>query len=353
MTSASNAADSEKRPLLSVTVLNYNYAHYLPNCLDSILRQSFTDFELILINDTSTDNSIEVIQPYLADPRVRLIDHKKNRGFVASLLEGTQESRGAYISVISADDWVVDPNAFAKQIAALESDPEVTFAFGNYGFYTDEQHYTAIRNPAPESSIRPGREVFQQMVIDRAPQHSGTMIRRSAYDRIGGYDPNMRYAVDGQMWLGLCHIGKVAYIHDVLYAYRMHATNMTKNTQAIERSIREVLQILDWSFAMLPPADRRSLDWLYRKAVRWTMVEYATKATFEEGNLKAGWSLFRMAFRIRPWATISQTMPITLVLCSIFGVGGYKRIEQLKARVSPQTLMRLRNKPHQVPVETR
>src|SRR5207244_4000882 len=59
-------------PLLSVTVLNYNYARFLPGCLDSILRQSFQDFELIVIDDCSTDGSLEVIRPYLSDPRVRL-----------------------------------------------------------------------------------------------------------------------------------------------------------------------------------------------------------------------------------------------------------------------------------------
>src|SRR5215831_13668629 len=72
-----SAANSEAvAPMLSVAVLNYNYAHYLPQCLDSILRQTWTDFELILINDCSTDNSLEVIQPYLADPRLEFINHK-------------------------------------------------------------------------------------------------------------------------------------------------------------------------------------------------------------------------------------------------------------------------------------
>lgn len=339
-------------PKLSVTVLNYNYGHFLPNCLESILGQSFRDFEVILINDKSTDNSLDVIKPYLIDPRVRLIDHQQNKGFSGSLLEGVELSRGTYISVISADDWVVDSDAFAKQIAAFELDPEVVFAFGNYGFYADEQHCTSVRNPAPASYIRPGREVFRQMVIDRAPQHSGTMIRRSAYDTIGGYDRNLRYAVDGQMWLGLCHIGKVAYIHDVLYAYRMHQSNMTKNSRAIERSIREVLQILDWSFGMLPAAERRELNGLYKRAVRWTLVEYATKATFEEHKLWVGWSYFWMAFRIRPWPTLTQNMLLTLVLCTIFGIRGYKTIEQLKAQLSAQTRARLQSELQQLPLET-
>src|SRR4051812_34884538 len=77
-------------PTLSVTVLNYNYGTYLPGCLDSILGQTFRDFELIVIDDTSSDNSLEVIKPYLADPRVRLVAHKKNVGYGGSLIEGTE-----------------------------------------------------------------------------------------------------------------------------------------------------------------------------------------------------------------------------------------------------------------------
>src|SRR5690242_18034091 len=69
---------AQHTPTLSVTVLNYNYAHYLPQCLDSILSQTWTDFELTLINDCSTDNSLEIIKPYLADPRIKFVNHEVN-----------------------------------------------------------------------------------------------------------------------------------------------------------------------------------------------------------------------------------------------------------------------------------
>src|SRR5688500_8060750 len=68
-------------PTPSVTVLNYNYGSYLPRCLESILEQTYQDFELIVIDDCSTDNSLEVVKPYLSDPRVRLVSHAKNVGY--------------------------------------------------------------------------------------------------------------------------------------------------------------------------------------------------------------------------------------------------------------------------------
>ena len=81
----------EHTPRLSVVVLNYNYGRYLPGCLKSILDQTFTDFELIIIDDCSTDDSRAVIAPFLSDSRVRLHAHTTNLGYAKSIIEGTEE----------------------------------------------------------------------------------------------------------------------------------------------------------------------------------------------------------------------------------------------------------------------
>jgi glycosyltransferase involved in cell wall biosynthesis len=323
-------------------VLNYNYAHFLGTCLDSILGQTFRDFELILINDGSTDSSAEVSQPYLADPRVRLVEHAGNKGFVRSLIEGCDLSRGTYITVISADDWCADPTAFERQIAVMEQDTEIAFAFTAYGFYADEQRCDAVQQISLTSNVRPGRDVFQELVLYRPIHHSGTMIRRSAYERIGGYDPHLRYALDAQLWLGLCHVGKVAYLHQALYAYRHHGANMSKNTGAVSHSIHEVLQILDWSFGMLPPADRRRLDRLYARAVRRALADYAMIYTFQHGSIKLGWHYFWAALRLRPIPTLFQKATLMLALRTILGQRGYRSFEQAQAIFSSQTRARLR-----------
>lgn len=330
-------------PLLSVTVLNYNYAHYLNVCLDSILRQTFTDFELIIINDNSTDKSLNIISPYLLDPRVHLINHTENKGFVRSLIEGSNLSQGKYLTVISADDWCADPTAFEKQIEVMEQDEEIAFAFTAYGFYKDENNCTAVQQLATSSSVRPGRDVFQELVLYRPIHHSGTMIRKAAYDKIGGYDRHLHYAIDAQLWLGLCHVGKVAYLHQVLYAYRHHGENMSKKSSAIARSIHEVLQILDWSFGMLWPKERGNLDWLYRKAIHKTLAEYALIYTFQHDDPKLGWYYFWEAIKLRPYQALFQKATLILGLRTILGKKGYRRLEQGLALVSKQTEARLQD----------
>jgi glycosyltransferase involved in cell wall biosynthesis len=323
-----------KAPLLSVTVLNYNYAHFLPNCLDSILGQSFGDFELILINDTSTDNSLEVIQPYLADPRVRLIDHKKNKGFVESLIEGSQESRGRYISVISADDWVVEPTAFAQQIEILEGNPAVVMAFSAYGLYADSTTLTHHSRAASANYVRPGLSVFQDFLLQGYPQHSGTIVRKSAYEAIGGYDATLHWSVDAQLWLGLCHFGEVAYIDSMLYAYRRHPSSMSKEPAALRNAIFELFRLFDWAFAFIPKAKRSQFDWLYKKARQRALISFAADAVFS-GNNALGWRFYKVGLQINPWETLFQKGSLAIAIRALLGETGYGLVTR-KGRRSDQ-----------------
>jgi glycosyltransferase involved in cell wall biosynthesis len=286
------------------------------------LNQSFTDFELILINDTSTDNSLAVIQPYLADPRVRLIDHKKNKGFVASLIEGAEESRGAYISVISADDWVVDPAAFAKQIGALEEHPKAVMAFSAYGLFAETDSLTHLSRAAAASYVRPGLSVFEDFLLKGYPQHSGTIVRKTAYESIGGYDQTLRWSVDAQLWLGLCHFGEIAYIDEMLYAYRRHPSSMSKDPGSLRGAIFELFRLFDWSFAFMSETDRRQRGWLYKKARQRALISFAADAVFT-GNNQLAWRFYKVGLQINPWETLFQKGSVAIGLRALAGEAGY------------------------------
>ncbi len=319
-----------RAPLLSVTVLNYNYAKYLPTCLDSILHQSFRDFELIIINDCSTDNSLEVIQPYLADPRVRLINHAQNKGFVASLIEGSELSRGKYITVISADDYCISSLAFARLVGLLETDDSVAFAYCAYGQYGDDGVCRYVRRTHPRTYIRSGLDEFRELVLDPYILHSGTIIRASAYHAIGGYDPAMRYAVDVKIWLLLCAQGSVAYCADELFAYRMHVSNMSHSRAAIQASLRETLDGINASFALL----RGKLDKarkLRRRAIRCALVAIPTDDIFA-GRLKRGWYGYLCSLRMHPFMTVCQARTGILIARTLLGARGFETLRTLTGR---------------------
>jgi glycosyltransferase involved in cell wall biosynthesis len=334
-----------REPTLSITVLNYNYAHYLPKCLDSILAQTFRDYELILINDRSTDNSLEVIAPYLRDPRIRLVDHEVNRGFARSLVEGAELSRGKYITVVSADDWVLEPTAFEKQVALLDSDDQVAFVCTAYGCFRTNDEKIYEQRPAPPVRVREGIEAFESVIIDRAVLHSGTVIRRTAYERIGGYDVDTRYAIDTKMWAGLCQVGRVGYLDEVLHAYRVHDKNMSKDKEVVRRTIIELLDIIDWSFGLAAKSGDARLGPLYKKAVKRALASYPVFFTFRENNLQLGWYFLLFGARLRPAEALLQPTTVALMLRTVLGLRGYEAVER------GRTLLRNRGRKGGEPAE--
>ncbi|MDB5057677.1 MAG: glycosyl transferase family protein [Chloroflexi bacterium] len=304
-------------PLLSVTVLNYNYARYLPQCIDSILSQTCSDFELILINDCSTDSSLDVIERYRGDPRVRVVNHEKNKGYIASLVEGTQLSVGKYITVISADDYCVSNQAFAKLLELLEADEKVVLAYSAHGLYGDDGIRTYLRRPHPQSRVRTGPEEFQDLVQENYILHSGAVIRAAAYHAVGGYDPSARYAPDTIMWMMLCSQGKVAYCADELFAYRVHHSNMSTSHGGIRDGLRESLEGIDKAYSALRGSAGIN-DSLYRQAVKRNLVAAATDNIFA-GRIQNGWYAYLCGARLHPIWTVVQKRTLILLLRTVLG----------------------------------
>jgi glycosyltransferase involved in cell wall biosynthesis len=309
-------------PTLSVTVLNYNYAHYLPQCLDTILRQTWTDFELLLINDCSTDNSLEVIQPYLADPRVTLINHEQNKGYISSLIEGSDRSRGKYITVISADDFCVSDRAFETLLNMLESDPDISWAHSAYGRYRADGSFQDLAQHHRHSYVRPGSEEYQDILLTRTYiLHSGVIIRGSAYKAVGGYNPKARFSCDDAMWLMLCSQGKSGYHAEELYAYRQHGKNMSHTFDHVQNSVREHIDAIDSSFALIR-SEPGITTGLYLKGVKKALTIHAEDAIFA-GRMRVGWFGFWCAMRIHPVWTIFQSRTPHLVARTLLGEHGF------------------------------
>lgn len=315
-------------PLLSVTVLNYNYARYLPKCLDSILGQTMTDFELILINDCSTDNSLEAMQPYLHDSRIRLVNHASNQGYVHSLIEGCELSRGRYITVISADDYALDCTAFETARRVLEADQSISLFYSAWHEIDDSGHVRHTRRAAGFDYIADGSEEFRRLLLSSPILHSGTIIRRDAYQAIGGYDPRCRYSVDTNMWLALCSTGKVAYSERPLYAYRAHNMNMSNTEGSLWQATEEMLLGIDVALSRFPDAALPDKESLRKRARQRALVAVPTLDIFA-GRLSRGWRGYWRAFRAYPMLTITQQRTISLVLRTMLGRGLYNHVGRL------------------------
>jgi len=323
-------------PTLSVTILNYNYARYLPACIESVLNQSFTAFELIIVDDKSTDDSVAVIERYLGDQRVRLVRHTANQGYVASLLHGCRESRGKYISVISADDYAVSECAFERLVSTLEAHPTASFAYSAWPQVDDYGRTAHVRSAHSADIISDGRSEFARLASSSDVLHSGTVIRRAAYDRVGGYDDWCRYSVDTNMWLALCAVGDVAFIAEPLFAYRAHASNLSGSDGALWRATEEMLRGIDAAIALFPEDRRRAVQRVRRRAIKSALVSVPTVDIFA-GRIRRGWRGYWEAFRRYPVLTIGQPRIFALALRTCCGDRFYRALRELPSHLRPGT----------------
>jgi glycosyltransferase involved in cell wall biosynthesis len=283
-------------------MLNYNYARFLPGCLDALLSQTYGDYEIIVIDDCSTDDSLQAVQPYLSDGRVRLIAHERNAGFAASLIEGTEElSRGRFLMVMSADDLALRADAIEKQMAPMLADEGVVLSFsGASRFFSETGEVFDVHRSFDDDVVLDAREAFRRFLTDRRvwAMHSGAICRKSAYDASGGYPRDIATAVDYALWVRIAQEGSVAYCADSLYGYRAHATQMSRSVAAARTTIPECIRIIDDA---CDRAERRGWDigTLRRDGMRNQLSSLALHDAFSDRPRLAMIQVW-MALRLRP-----------------------------------------------------
>ena len=203
-------------PRVSVVMPVHNGGPYLQHAIDSILGQTFTDFEFLIIDDGSTDSTVEVLRPYqVADNRVR-VHHQEKAGLVASLNRGCSHARAAYIARMDADD-IAFPDRFARQVEFLDRHPEVALV-GSAVVRIDATGQEIKRNVCPTSHA----EIVQALREYTCFTHSTVMMRTEALAAIGGYRPAYRHAEDYDLWLRLAERYQLANLPDPLLYYRVY-----------------------------------------------------------------------------------------------------------------------------------
>jgi len=320
-------------PVLSVTVLNHNYGRFLSDCLESILNQTMTDFEIIVIDDCSTDNSREVIAEYCHDRRFRTVFHADNRGFLKSLREGCALSRGKYLTVISADDYARDVRAFEKQTAILERCDKVAFLFSAWMISDADEKEIYEWRAGEEDYIAKGVDAFRRQLLSYDVLHSGTFIRKSCYEAVGGYNEKLKYAIDTAMWLTLCSTGSVAYINQPLYVQRHHGSNMTASNDVLAESIPEVLSAINSAFCRFPTNSFPDREALLKKARQHALLAWPIACIFRD-EYRRGWRAYWLAFTLFPRLTLFQRSSLVLGMRALLGGRGFEKAAALYHFVS-------------------
>lgn len=323
--------DTSRAPALSVVVLNYNYGRFLPGCLDSILSQSFQDFEVVLIDDASTDESAGVLDRYCAEARLKVVRHAVNRGFAASLIEGSEDhARGEFLTVVSADDLVLEPDAFAFQIERLRADPFLVACTSSYVKLGPGANRTLRRGLHGQSSI-PGQELVR-MLLTRSSfdiLQSGTIIRAGAYRRVGGYRRDLSNYLDFAMWLDLACAGGFGYVDRPLYAYRVHAEQFSGSAERHR-------QVLDEGRAVLRDAVMRArsagVELNERQVLRARIPDLALADAFA-GRRVRGLQRCLDALRAEPVAAMTSRGWWIALVRSLAGSRGWRSLVWLRRRL--------------------
>ena len=220
-------------PAISVAMSVYNSARFLAPAIESILAQTFNDFEFLILDDGSTDASRAVIEAYAArDPRIQLIS-RENRGLVASLNQLLAAARAPIIARMDADD-ISQPERFAQQYAFLAANPD----HGVVGCRTDDMDDQGRPWPCPSPLHTLTHEGILAAIARDEPLlcHPAVMFRRDVVLSVGGYHGAFRHCEDYDLWLRLATVTRMANLPDRLIRYR-HYPEQVSSRHATEQQI--------------------------------------------------------------------------------------------------------------------
>lgn len=221
-------------PTVSVLLPVYNAERYLAQAIESILQQSFADFEFLITDDGSTDRSRQIIERYAAqDERIQFLS-RENKGLIYTLNQMLEQAQGTFLARMDADDTAT-PDRLALQVNFLQQHPEVVCVGGAFNLM--DSHGRIVQwIPMPEGND----EIQQMLLIGRTIiNHPCALIRRSALLQIGGYDPSMRTVEDLDMLLRLGEIGELANLPQVVLNYRFHTDSVSAKNLVFQSQMAE------------------------------------------------------------------------------------------------------------------
>ncbi len=225
------AHSNDLPPTISVLLPVYNAELYVDEAIKSVLAQTFDDFELLVLDDGSTDRSLLILREYEAkDRRVRVFS-RENRGLVASLNELIAKARGRYLARMDADD-ICMPDRFKNQAAFLDSFPDHVLVGGWIELMNAAgQPIGVLRSPTSHEDIdRTHLSGYSSI------WHPTAMVRRFAIINAGCYRSEFMHAEDLDLWLRLAELGKLANLRQVVLRYRLHAGSVSETEGPMQRA---------------------------------------------------------------------------------------------------------------------
>lgn len=304
-------------PKVSVVIPSYNAMTYLPKTIESVLKQTFTDYEVLIVNDGSSDHIVEWASQ-ITDLRVKLIS-QENQGVSAARNTGIAQAQGQYIAFLDADDlW--EPTKLEKQLSCLEANPSVGLV------YT----WTALIDQFGQPTRRVWvshveGNVWEQIVVDDMISNgSSAMVRRRCFEAAGVFDPKISSSEDRDMWTRIAVHYPFAVVKEFLTLYRRHPHNTTNQRQ---KMIQDLRQVIEKSFESAP------LELLYlRNRSYGVMNLFQAWNSVDEGNYQEAMHFQRQTLLHNPQLRYSENyirLSLAIAMMRWFGPHAYDGVRSL------------------------
>ncbi len=219
---------SSSAPRVSFVVPCYNLAHLLPDCLESILAQTYEDFEILVMDDASPDDTPGVVRRF-RDPRVRHVRNEVNLRHLRNYNRGIEMSRGDYVWLISADDRLRQPYALERYVALMERNPAVGYTFCPGVALRDGVEAGVIEYSmhGAADTVFDGRQFLRTLLRSNSVIAASGMVRKRLYERCGAFPLDLPWAGDWYLWLLFALHSDVGYLAEPMVNYREHAQSAT------------------------------------------------------------------------------------------------------------------------------
>lgn len=254
-------------PEVSVIVPNYNHAPYLAQRIESILAQTWQDYELILLDDRSSDDSLAILERYRAHPRVaHVLRNESNSGSPFQQWEkGIALARGRYVWIAESDDWC-EPSFLATLLEGLHADPDCVLAYCQAYFVgADGRINWQSRHDRLAETLDGRAFIRQQMAPTSIYNASMAVWRRDCHPRIPKDFTTYRFCGDWLFWIELARLGKVHISGKLLDYYRQHPQNVSTGVYRSGLNFVEEMQVANWMYAEGLLGDREYSAFFKRK----------------------------------------------------------------------------------------
>ena len=242
-------------PRVSVIIPTYNYAHFLPDAVDSALRQTFRDYEVIVVDDGSTDHTPQVANRY--DNHIRY-HRQDNRGLSAARNSGCRIATGEYFAFLDADD-VWDPEKLERQLSACERDQAVGLVSGQMRF----MNVSGAPIPGDKPGAAPG-ETLADIVRWGTAAPSSFLVRRRCFEEIGGFDEQLTAMEDLDLCLRIARRHRIVHLPDPVGSYRVHGPSLSRTPEKVYPSYITIFERL-----LRDPEARGSHGLIRRRLARY------------------------------------------------------------------------------------